>query len=96
MRCASKKRDLTLLLLNSSGKLVFLDHKFWRPAVDVSHYVSLLLSCALLHLCKVFVEEFTAELRCAGHWHRCFAVHKHRLHRCQTPPHVAQRHRRLN
>lgn len=37
MRCASKKRDLTLLLLNSSGKLVFLDHKFWRPAVDVSH-----------------------------------------------------------
>ena len=35
MRRASKKRELTLLLLVSSGRLVFLDHKFWRPAAEV-------------------------------------------------------------
>ena len=35
MRRASQKRELTLLLLGSSGKLVFLVHKFWRPAAEV-------------------------------------------------------------
>lgn len=34
-RRASKKRSLTLLLLNSTEKFVFLDHKFWHPSKDV-------------------------------------------------------------
>ncbi|CAL8460798.1 g329 [Coccomyxa elongata] len=33
-RRASKKRSLTLLLLNSTEKFVFLDHKFWHPSKD--------------------------------------------------------------
>jgi hypothetical protein len=80
MRCASKKRDLTLLLLNSSGKLVFLDHKFWRPAVEVGHLCVLLTCCALMYSYKTFITKFIPELRCAGEKHICSAVHKHALH----------------
>ncbi len=78
MRRASQKRELTLLLLGSSGKLVFLVHKFWRPAAEVRSVQYLACSVTiggfsrdhlvdgqLTHLCtQLFVCWLLTELRC--------------------------------
>jgi hypothetical protein len=60
LRRRSRKNGLSLLLLNSSTKFVFLHQKYWQPSSKVSKIASQAIACGYLPQCVPVMVLHTA------------------------------------